>query len=375
MDWSGMLTELLDIVAQKSIKSYEDDVCFSSVCKSWRSVAVKVAIKVRYPNGLPSRLPSLLLAERIEDKEFRRLYLLSNESIREIRLPEAYGKFCTSSCGWLITVGDDTTTKLINPLSCEIINLPKIDTFPEFLELSVWNLGIRKLLFHSQLPLVVVLWGCFNKLGFCRIGDDKWTSIETGRVWPILDITCYDGRVYCFDSAFHIRSCDVYGEENKMVIVHVSRLPKEYYNEDLIGAYVIGVDDDDGRKRLLVVIREVMYDDGDIYDYELCCETYKTYNFRVFDFDLENKKWSKVNDLGKKTLFVGYSSSFWIEDASGVIKSNCIYYTDDVELYSDRKNGGGTDMGIFHMCDGTIELHFTGESLSKVSPPVWLQSM
>ncbi|XP_071695880.1 putative F-box protein At5g60060 [Rutidosis leptorrhynchoides] len=265
------------------------------------------------------------------------------------------------------------TTPLINPLSREIINLPKIDTFPRFLKSSSgWDLGIRKLLFHSHSHLVVVLWGCFRKLGFCHIGDDKWTSIETGWGGSILDITCYDGRVYCLDWACHIRSCDVYGEENKMVIVDVSHLPKEYYNKEAIEAYAMGVDVDDGRKRLLVVIREVMYDDE---DFELRSETYKTYNFRVFEFDLENKKWSKVNDLGKKTLFVGHGSSFWIEDDSGVIKGNCIYYTDDVVSYNSSKNGGGRDMGIFHMCDGTIELHFTGESLSKVSPPFWLQSM
>ncbi|XP_071695832.1 putative F-box protein At5g55150 [Rutidosis leptorrhynchoides] len=374
MDWSDMLTELLAIVAKKSIKFCEDDLCFSSVCKSWRSAAVQVATNFRYPNGLPSRLPSLLLAEKLEDNEFRQLYLLSNQSIHKIRLPEAYGKFCTSSCGWLLIVGDDTAIKLINPLSREIINLPRVDTFPEFSESSSkWDQGIRKVLFQSQSLVVVVLWGCFRKLGFCRIGDDKWTSIETSWGGSIYDVNFYDGRVYYFDRKLHIRSCDVYGEENKMVIVDVSRLPKEYYDADVIGAYVIGVNDDDERKRLLVVIREVVY--GDIHDSKSRSETYKTNNFRVFEFDLEKMKWSKVNDFGNKTLFLGYSSSFWIEDASGVIKGNCIYYTDDVFCYKGSKKGGGRDMGIYHMCDGTVEPYFTGESLSKITPPIWLQSM
>ncbi|XP_071693924.1 putative F-box protein At5g55150 [Rutidosis leptorrhynchoides] len=266
-------------------------------------------------------------------------------------------------------------TKLINPLSREIINLPRVDTFPEFSESSSkWDQGIRKVLFQSQSPVVVVLWGCFCKLGFCRIGDDKWTSIETydHTIARIYDVTFYDGRVYYFDGNSHIRSCDVYGEENKRVIVDVSELPKEYYDEDVMGAYVIGVDDDDGRKRLLVVIREVMYEVID--DLESRYYAYETKKFRVFEFDLKNSKWSKVNDFGKKTLFVGYSSSFWIEDASGVIKGNCIYYTDNVFLHRCSKNGGGRDMGIYHMYDGTIEPYFTGESLGKISPPIWLQS-
>ncbi|GKD47316.1 zinc finger, CCHC-type containing protein, partial [Tanacetum coccineum] len=52
-----------------------------------------------------------------------------------------------------------------------------------------------------------------------------------------------------------------------------------------------------------------------------------------------------------------------MEDTTGVIKSNCIYYTDDVlELYGGSQKGGGRDMGIYHLSDGTIEPHFSGES-------------
>ncbi|XP_071695844.1 putative F-box protein At5g55150 [Rutidosis leptorrhynchoides] len=337
MECSAMLlTELSDVVAHKSINFNKDD----HLSLSLSSTAVQVATEVPYSNGLFSRLPSLLLAEKIEDREFRELYLLSDKTICKIRLPETYGKFCTSSFGWLLTVGDDTDTKLINPLSRETINLPKLETFPNFLKSS---------------------------LGFCRIGDDKWTPIETGWGGRISDITCYDGRVYYFDSNFHIRSCDVYGEDN-MVIVDVSRLPKEYHAYDNIGAYVLGLDDDDDddtRKRLLVVIRETNFDV--LADFETC----KTTSFRVYEFDLQSKRWSKVNDLGNKTLFVGYSSSFWIQDALGVIKANCIYFTDDI-LYRYSKNGAA-DMGIYHMSGGTIEPHFTGESVSKVLPPIWIQ--
>ncbi|GKF22361.1 hypothetical protein Tco_0074683, partial [Tanacetum coccineum] len=65
-----------------------------------------------------------------DDHESRELFLLSNKSIRKIRLHEAYGKQCRSSCRWLLTVGEDFASKLISPLSREIINLPKVDTFP-----------------------------------------------------------------------------------------------------------------------------------------------------------------------------------------------------------------------------------------------------
>ncbi|GJU39902.1 hypothetical protein Tco_1192859, partial [Tanacetum coccineum] len=43
--------------------------------------------------GGHSEFPSLLLAEKEDDgREFRKFFLLSNKSIRKIRLPKAYGK-------------------------------------------------------------------------------------------------------------------------------------------------------------------------------------------------------------------------------------------------------------------------------------------
>ncbi|GJZ46650.1 hypothetical protein Tco_0594246, partial [Tanacetum coccineum] len=371
MEWSEMLPELLDVIARRHILFYEDYPSFAGVCKSWHKTALQTS--KGNINGPPSRLPSLMLSEKKGDSEFRDLFLLSSETIRKIRLPEAYGKLCMSSCGWLVTVGDDHASQLINPLSREIFNLPKIDTFPRFLETSDWNLGIRKLFFLAPSSLVLILWGCSGKLGFCHIGESKWTPVEKGWSSSIYDITYYNGQVYSFDGQRHIRACDVHGKDP--VLVDVARLPVDLYDynlQDIGGAYIIGLDDGE-RKRLLVAIREGMFDD---IDDELCEETYMTKSFQIFEYDLASEKWSKVKDLGRKTLFVGYSSSFWIEDTTRVIKGNCIYFTDDVfVLYYGSKNGGGRDMGIYHLCDGTIEPHFDGRSSSHISPPIWLQSI
>ena len=107
MGWSNMLPEVLDVIARKHIVFYEDYHSFAGVCKSWHTVALKAAKEVAKGNGPPSRLPSLMLSEEVEDKKYREIYLLSNKTIREIRLPEVYGKLCMSSCGWLLTVADD----------------------------------------------------------------------------------------------------------------------------------------------------------------------------------------------------------------------------------------------------------------------------
>ncbi|GJT43646.1 hypothetical protein Tco_0952361 [Tanacetum coccineum] len=183
MDWSGMLPELLAIIAQKHIVFYEDYYSFAGVSKSWHLAAIQAAKVHKFPNGPPSRFPSLMLAQKSKDKEFRELLLLSNKSIRKksirkIRLPQIYDKVFMTSCGWLVTVGEDFSSQLINPLSCETINLPKFNTFdPEyFLREDSWYGGIRKLILLTSnnqstlvLPLVVVSWGWDYNTSYFRL--------------------------------------------------------------------------------------------------------------------------------------------------------------------------------------------------------------
>ncbi|XP_071699500.1 putative F-box protein At5g55150 [Rutidosis leptorrhynchoides] len=358
-----------------------------------------------YPNGVPSRFPCLLLADkkeehvrkkyfpnkkyirkllnrfpsliRAEEKEddVREVFSLSSKSISKIRLPEASGKICMSSGGWILTVGDDFVTKLINPFTRQIINLPIIYTFPEFASTSKWYIGFRKLVLVDSLSLVVVLWGCSGKLGFCRYEDEKWTAIVNGWDQMFLDIAYHKGRIYSFGCNHQIQACDVL-EENP-TIVTVTTLPKDLYGEWrngyfvhkwLGGAYIVGGWEENV---LLVVIREGMYDNSED---ELCDEIYKTTSFRIFKYDLDSEEWSEVKDLGTKALFVGYSQSFFMEEEESIIKGNCIYFTDDVfELYAVSFKGGGRDMGVYHMSSGTVEPHFEGESRSHLAPPIWLQ--
>ncbi|PWA87203.1 hypothetical protein CTI12_AA134070 [Artemisia annua] len=358
MEWSEMLPEVLDIIAQKYITYYEDYPSFAGVCKSWRLAAART---YHNSNGPPSRLPSLMLAEISDDHESRECFLLSNKCIRKIRLPEAYGKMFMSSCGWLLTVGRDFASQLINPLSREIINLPKANTFREFIHPLNWDIAIQKVVLLLESKLVLVISGTYSKLGFCHIGDTKWTSIEQSK--GVHDITFYNGHIYCFDCYSTIQACNVNGND-PTVLVRVARIPKRVYDQHVSSAYIVGLNDGE-RKQLLVIIKEGVFNDGK------CPETYKTKSFQVLAYDLKSRKWSKVKDFGRKTLFVGFSSSFWMEDTTGVIKGNCIYYTDDEEgEYEYSEKGGGRDMGIYNLSDGTMEPHFTGESRSRFTPPI-----
>lgn len=102
---------------------------------------------------------------------------------------------------------------------------------------------------------------------------------------------------------------------------------------------------------------------------------YSTKRFQCFVFSLDDEKWSKLLSLGDKAVFLGFNSSFAI-DAGGGIKPDCIYFTDDLyEPYRDLPNGGGGDVGVYHMSDGSIgPIMDAQEHLFRARPPLWLQT-
>nr|GEV39214.1 hypothetical protein [Tanacetum cinerariifolium] len=285
MEWSEIFPEVLDIIAQKYITCYEEYSSFACVCKSWRLAATRT-----YPNsnGPPSRLPSLVLADKSYNQESHELFLLSNKSIRKIRLPEAYGKQCMSSCGWLLTFEKDFASQLINPLSREIINLPNLNTFLEPIHPRNWCFAIKRVVLLMESKLVFVIGGSNNKLGFCHIGDNKWTFVEPHK--RISDVTFHNGRVYCFDGNNNILACNVNGKDPKVLVdvATMPTMPRSYFHQDVSKAYIVGLDDDK-RKQLLVIFKEVI----------LChWKCPRIVSFKAVAYDLESGNFSEVKDFG-----------------------------------------------------------------------------
>nr|GEW67452.1 hypothetical protein [Tanacetum cinerariifolium] len=158
------------------------------------------------------------------------------------------------------------------------------------------------------------------KISVCNIGDNKWTSVEPTN--GIHDITFNKGLVYSIDQNNNILACKVNGKD-PAVLVDVATMPQSYFHQDVSKVYIVGLDDDK-RKQLLIIYKEAIL--------HHCHCPVKTKSFKVVAYDLESGNLSEVNDFGRKTLFLGVSSSFWTEDTTRVIKGNCIYYTDDVLL-------------------------------------------
>ena len=102
--------------------------------------------------------------------------------------------------------------------------------------------------------------------------------------------------------------------------------------------------------------------------------TYGTTEFKVFEVDLGGGKWKELKSLGNRALFFGHNSSISVEafDFSRC-RANCIYFTDSyLDTYWSILGGGGRDIGIYNMLDGSIEPHYQSESLSHITPPMWV---
>ena len=114
-------------------------------------------------------------------------------------------------------------------------------------------------------------------------------------------------------------------------------------------------------------------------DEQINGNTYLTIGFTILKLECSTKvrskykyKRVKVDNLGDQALFVGDSSSVSLSPSSfNGCKANCIYFTyDNIELYEETLNGGGYDMGVFNMKDGTLDKHYP-ESFSYYSTPLW----
>ncbi|KAL8229894.1 hypothetical protein R6Q57_014794 [Mikania cordata] len=382
--WSELLPEILTTVGGK-LDFYEDCINFLCVCTSWKSSSIKT-IKNSIQH-LPSRLPMLMLAEsktyEDESHQHRRFFLLSNGgTMRKLPLPEAHRQQCISSHGWLLTTGEqEFYTKLVNPLSGTQIDLPELYMFEElYFDQDEWvyyGFSMRKVVFTSSNPSdpsfrVIIIWG--KTIGFCQPGDASWARIN-GWKGGLFDITYHilQKRLYIVTTMGIIYECDINNDvSSPLTISLVTTFPaQEFGCGSLPWAYLL----EWGHNSLLMIIRERQYfkkhDDG----YERY-GPYKTNWFQCFVFGLDDGKWSKLTSLGDKAVFIGFNSSFSvIGDVEGV-KPNCIYFTDDLyEPYRGLPDGGGGDVGIYHMSNGTIETIFgSQESVFRDCPPLWLQT-
>ncbi|KAI3671876.1 hypothetical protein L1987_87073 [Smallanthus sonchifolius] len=348
---------------------------------------------IRHQHLLPSRFPMLMLAgsitEEDDEQDCRSFFLLSSAMMRKVKLPEACWQLCLSSHGWLLTTGEEEfSAKLIHPLSRTQIDLPQLYMFHELYfdqhEWMYYRHFMRRVVFTSPNPnvlsqldpyfRVIIIWG--ETLGFCRLGDVSWTRINS---WEgnLFDVTYHNirKRLYVMATMGTIYECDILNNDvsrtTPLTLCRLSTFPgKEFGCLCLPSAYLL----EWGCDSLLMITRERKHYKKDDDEYSRC-GPYSTKSFQCIVLSLDDGKWSKITSLGDKAVFLGFNSSFATNAGRGM-KPDCIYFTDDhYEPYLDLPDGGGGDVGVYHMFDGSIEAMFDSqESVFRGSPPLWLQT-
>ncbi|KAH0690386.1 hypothetical protein KY290_018621 [Solanum tuberosum] len=307
-DWSELQYDLLVLIARR-LNLIEDYLNFGTVCKSWHSVPTKNNF-----NNYLYRAPWLMLAEE-DENSIRKFFSLYNGMILNKRIPKASRKRCMESMGWLIMVGVEGEISTLHPFSGVQIELPHQNTTVDYdNHRTGWKMGfIFKAVLsanpsHTSDYLLMVIEGNARFLGFWRPGDIRWTR--------------------------------------------VTLLPKD--DCDRIPLTFIPIADE----------REVQDDEY----------TYGTRNFRVFQVDLAAGKMAETRELGDTAFFLGANTSLSVQASQFPgIKPNHIYFSDYYFVtYLAYEEGGGLDMGVFNLADGSIQPHYNGVSLSHFCPPTWV---
>ncbi|KAF8412288.1 hypothetical protein HHK36_000249 [Tetracentron sinense] len=308
-----------------------------------------------------------MLSEQ-KNSDTRAFFSLSEGMIHERTLPEARGKRCWGSQGWLITFSIDFNISLLNPLTRLQIQLPPHRTFKNHYDTSeedeefgytpieLQEMYILKAIVSSSPSstsdyVVMVIHGPNIQLAFARPGDEAWTTIEETRPARYFDVIYYKEKFYAVNSLGVVVVCDVQGP-NPTDLQIIAKAPKKLLAGCPRKIYLV-----ESSGTLLVVSRYVHSDEVNEVS------VYQTTEFRVFKPDLSksNGKWVELKNLGDRALFLGHSSSMSIVASDfPKCKANCIYFTDDLEEpYCCNPEGGGKDMGIFDLEDGSFMSHYT----------------
>lgn len=375
-NWSELNQDLVVEIA-KRIKLYQDFVAFRWVCTSWRSEA-----NIKNFSYKCDQMPLLLLPPDDDDDDGsgnrRRFFNPSNAMTRQVCLPEAAAadanKRCLSSKGWLLSIARDLSLTLVHPFSRAEIELPNVKAFQDWYDnlsnIAGYGNYIEKFVLTTSNLLesdfaIMVIYGSPRKLAFFKSGQKNWITADNRSCY--FDVVYYKDKIHALDARGKIMAWDLSGDDPSVAEL-VAEMPSEIVeSRALEKLYLV---ESDGE--LLVVRRQGAY----ARDYYNSC--YGAYAFQVFKVDLLTNTWMEIKDIGNRALFLGHNSSLSVQALdSSICVPNSIYFTDDcwVSYMSRRRRGGGKDMGIYNIQDGSIVPHFKGKFCprSRFAPPMWVE--
>ncbi|XP_058203101.1 uncharacterized protein At1g65760-like [Rhododendron vialii] len=305
--WAEVPEDLLVLTAKQVTLFFKDFVSFSGICRSRHSVAINDNFEGS------EHIPWLMLSDKDKPDERQFISPRKDGVIRTVNLPEARGKRCLESLGWLVTLAEDGEMNLLHPFND--YHFRSLYKHPSFIHKAVLSSRPEE----SKDYVLVVLHGNVGHLGFWRPGDKSWTDVEV----PILgfcDIIFHEGLLYGVMGHGMVLAFDVLGPN-----------PTRPW-------FGLGIPD-------------------------IC------FGFRVFKAASSTNEWVEIMRLGDNALFLGENASISVDASRFLeIKANCIYYTDNFWNFYQR---GGVNTGIYSLEDGSKSPCYEEEySFNPICPPL-----
>ncbi|KAH7840253.1 hypothetical protein Vadar_014786 [Vaccinium darrowii] len=314
-----------------------------------------------------------MLSEKDKPDERQFVSLRKGGVIRIINLPEARGKRCLETLGWLVTISEDGDMNLLHPFTRVQISLPHVTTFQYYHRKWITNhlSFVHKAVLSSHPEksddyVLVVIYGRCRFLAFWRPGAMSWAKVYAGTN-SFYDIIFHKGLFYGVVSTGRVLAFDVWGP----VAWPVLELPSRYIFQ-VKQPFIV-----ESAGEILIVIQDASLPD-------FCDDDYFVYDdrdtsrvgdricgFKVFKAFLSEEMWVEITSLGDNALLLGDNASISI-DASKFpgIKANCIYYTEDSWEFYER--GEVKDACIYYLEDGSRSSCYEGESFNSSCPPMWI---
>ncbi|XP_060171462.1 putative F-box protein At1g65770 [Lycium barbarum] len=217
---------------------------------------------------------------------------------------------------------------------------------------------------HTSDYILMVISGPHDQLCFWRPGDLLWTNYikEPTAYLRFTDVVYSNCQFYAVTSRGRVQVFVVIGHrltKCRTVAQIANQHSEQFYILESLGS-------------LFVVMQsgKEIRDPGD--DNEVL--TYGTTHFHVYRVNLAARKLKETRDIGDRSFFLGANASLSVQAAQFPgIKPNHIYFTDNwLDAYIHLEEGGGLDMGVFNIADGSVQPHYDGVSLSLVCPPIWV---
>ncbi|OIT30725.1 hypothetical protein A4A49_59331, partial [Nicotiana attenuata] len=286
------------------------------------------------------------------DDDYREFYSLSKGKVsRILYLPEARGRECFPSEGWICTASYTREVNLLHPFSRTLIQLPPQQALLAFdcdntddgypcIDQAVLSASPS---LTSDYVLMVSFYGYKDCLAFWRPGDLNWTNMIIDRsivMGGVASLKYYKGKFYVVYYSGQVWVYDVtIGESYDFF-----QLEDDMFKWLLVQFYLVEVSG-----VLLLVSR------GASKDPNGGAETFK---FKVFELDVIEGELKEINKLGESSIFVGRNGASSIDDWT--------------YIYSILEGGGGRDMGAYDLESEKIESFYPGLSLSPICPPTWV---